>query len=672
MVLTVAICTYRRFDRLDECLQALVDQCRGRFRIVVVDNSMDPGRSERSNSRWTIQDDLEYLVADRSGLSFSRNLALQHCTTEYLAFVDDDAVVRPGWTEAMLDVIEEFGGTAGIIGGPCFPRWESEPPLWLRDELLKPLALVDWGPETEVIARSDPRWLVGANTTYRVDVLRGIGGFSEELGRQADLLLCHEELLANDQIRQLGFSMIYEPRAAVDHLVQSERMTATWHYEDAFWEGVSHALHTGQLAAERLESLRLTLAEALNRNRPAEGFEATYDSVLGLRVKAADLARELLRDEDGALEVERELPVVVVLVPVLNRRAQIRTTIESVLSQQGDFIVRLHVQDGGSTDGTLEELAAIQEGLASDRLAYGAKSLVLTCQSAADDGIYDALLKGAATIAAEDDSVMTWLNAGDFLLPGAFAFATQAMSTLERVSWIVPPILVYEGNRPCMYVQACYPRELVEAGIADGVHWNTIQQEGSFWRFRLWREVGGVDGLLKAAGDWMLWKNFAALETPFAATVPLAAFVRGGPQVSLTGDLYQREIARCLPSSERRAAAERLPTDVRSATLDGTLTVNWLPLSSTITGMSAQGATVSEAFSVMDDQQVTLSGASSNELIAQLEKVDPGLLSLDGPVGDVGSSYEFIRGVYRRLPMSLRLKLRPLVRRLFMRQSGAD
>ena len=50
-------------------------------------------------------------------------------------------------------------------------------------------------------------------------------------------------------------------------------------------------------------------------------------------------------------------PTVYVVTPSFNAAAPIDRTIASVLSQAGDFRIRYHVQDGGSTDGTLERIA---------------------------------------------------------------------------------------------------------------------------------------------------------------------------------------------------------------------------------------------------------------------------------------------------------------------------
>ena len=50
-----------------------------------------------------------------------------------------------------------------------------------------------------------------------------------------------------------------------------------------------------------------------------------------------------------------------IVTPVFNGARFLDETILSVLAQAGPFGLRYHVQDGGSTDGTVEKLAAWKE-----------------------------------------------------------------------------------------------------------------------------------------------------------------------------------------------------------------------------------------------------------------------------------------------------------------------
>ena len=78
-----------------------------------------------------------------------------------------------------------------------------------------------------------------------------------------------------------------------------------------------------------------------------------------------------------------------IVTPVLNGEEFLDRSILSVVSQEGPFTIRYHVQDGGSKDRTLEILAAWQTRLARD--------FPLFCEGiecAPDRGAHDAVNRG--------------------------------------------------------------------------------------------------------------------------------------------------------------------------------------------------------------------------------------------------------------------------------------
>lgn len=97
----------------------------------------------------------------------------------------------------------------------------------------------------------------------------------------------------------------------------------------------------------------------------------------------------------------QRLPKVSVLTPSLNYARYLTDAIESV-ARQADVEVEHVVQDGGSTDGTLDLLRATPS-----RISWA---------SAPDEGQSDALNKALARARGE---WIAWLNADEFYLPGA-------------------------------------------------------------------------------------------------------------------------------------------------------------------------------------------------------------------------------------------------------------
>lgn len=86
-----------------------------------------------------------------------------------------------------------------------------------------------------------------------------------------------------------------------------------------------------------------------------------------------------------------------VITVTYNAAQTIREAVQSVVDQQGDFKLDYHIVDGGSTDGTLDQLEPFQQHIAK-----------LT--SGPDDGLYDAMNRGVARAGGD---VIGILNADD-------------------------------------------------------------------------------------------------------------------------------------------------------------------------------------------------------------------------------------------------------------------
>ncbi|HEY4500327.1 MAG TPA: glycosyltransferase, partial [Candidatus Paceibacterota bacterium] len=96
-----------------------------------------------------------------------------------------------------------------------------------------------------------------------------------------------------------------------------------------------------------------------------------------------------------------------IVTPVYNGQAHIRETIESVLSQEGDFEIEYFIMDGGSTDATVEIV-----------LEYASRDKRVSVFSEKDSGMYDAVNKGFFKATGD---VYAYINSDDVYEPGAFA-----------------------------------------------------------------------------------------------------------------------------------------------------------------------------------------------------------------------------------------------------------
>src|SRR5437016_5283605 len=90
---SVVVCTRNRPDHLNRCLEALSSVSYPRFDALVVDNAPADSRAKEVAERWGAR----YVVEPIVGLSRARNLGARTCSSDIVAFTDDDAVVDPEW-----------------------------------------------------------------------------------------------------------------------------------------------------------------------------------------------------------------------------------------------------------------------------------------------------------------------------------------------------------------------------------------------------------------------------------------------------------------------------------------------------------------------------------------------------------------------------------------------
>lgn len=130
----VCICTFRRPEMLLALLRALGQQCdTAQFRcsICVVDNDSQ-GSAEKAVNVFRAETGLtvRYEIEPEQNIALARNRVVSLANSEYLAFIDDDEIPGDQWIRTMLGALQRFE-VDGVLG-PVLPKFESEPPAWVR------------------------------------------------------------------------------------------------------------------------------------------------------------------------------------------------------------------------------------------------------------------------------------------------------------------------------------------------------------------------------------------------------------------------------------------------------------------------------------------------------------------------------------------------------------
>jgi glycosyltransferase involved in cell wall biosynthesis len=268
MPFSVVICafTQRRWADLGAAIASVRRQSTPAAQVlVVVDHEDELLRRAAAEHR-----DVQVLSNRHArGLSGARNTGVEAARGSHVAFLDDDAVADPRWLERLSAAYADEG-TLGA-GGRVEPSWpRGARPVWFPAEF-------DWVvgcTHAGMPARpSEVRNLVGANMSFRRDVLVELGGFREGIGRVgARPVGCEEtELCIRAGRRWPDGRIAYVPEARVVHRVTPERATPRYFLARCRAEGwskarVSDMVGAGDgLAAERVY-VRRTLPRAVLRD----------------------------------------------------------------------------------------------------------------------------------------------------------------------------------------------------------------------------------------------------------------------------------------------------------------------------------------------------------------------------------------------------------------------
>ncbi len=245
MDLTVCICTHDRPRYVRDCLEGLRRQTvsADRFSVLLVDSASSPtvaGQLQALATRY----DIRMIRMDQPGVSLARNAGAWAARTQFIAYIDDDAIPAPNWIAAILASIAQPGRLPALIGGRILPRWEAPLPGWWPDSLRGVLSIIEYEGAGEYRTGSVPKALepYAANIVVHVLSLLAAGGFGGTVGRFGHSLLSDEEVQLAWSLQDSGHSVRYDSRIVVYHQIHARRLDPEWLLTRLYWQGASTVL----------------------------------------------------------------------------------------------------------------------------------------------------------------------------------------------------------------------------------------------------------------------------------------------------------------------------------------------------------------------------------------------------------------------------------------------
>lgn len=189
------------------------------------------------------------------------------------------------------------------------------------------------------------------------------------------------------------------------------------------------------------------------------------------------------------------MSIITIVTPSFNQAQFIGQTIESILSQEGDFYIDYIIADGGSTDGSVDVIKKYEKLLNENQWPVKCQGIEYRWWSKKDKGQTDAINQGFKVAKGE---ILAYLNSDDLYVPGVFQIVAKEYSQSDCDLFYGNCISFWENedkqivNRPPDKVDFDF---LVKTGPQ-------IFQPASFWTKKIYEKVGELDENLHYAMDY--------------------------------------------------------------------------------------------------------------------------------------------------------------------------
>lgn len=220
-----------------------------------------------------------------------------------------------------------------------------------------------------------------------------------------------------------------------------------------------------------------------------------------------------------------------IVTPAWNVGPWLSETIESVLSQKGDFDIEYIIVSDPSSDDTVEIVRKYQMQVQSGKYFHTCNNLEMKhIELSRGDGMAVAINAGFA-IATGD--VFAWIPGDDVYQRDAFTAIENILNTFPEIEWVkgFDDIIDEHSNLISKGKSLLYYQQWLQAGVY-GIEAYHVSQETSFWRAELWRTHGPFPKNKKSMCDYWLWLQFSKTTRLWSADVAISSFRKRPEQYS--------------------------------------------------------------------------------------------------------------------------------------------
>ncbi|MBN3940369.1 MAG: glycosyltransferase family 2 protein [Nostoc sp.] len=199
------------------------------------------------------------------------------------------------------------------------------------------------------------------------------------------------------------------------------------------------------------------------------------------------------------------LPRFSIVTPSYNQAAFIGETIESVISQAGEFEIEYFVMDGGSSDGSIEVIKKYADLVSAEKWTVQCRGISIKWYSQKDKGQSDAINQGLRQATGD---IVSYINSDDLYCPGAFERIAKEFSDRPEADFIYGDgdVIDEVGNLQWEWLSRPYNHSLMTSyHFLWNDFTNYIMQQATFWRKSVINKIGYFDESFHYAMDVEYW-----------------------------------------------------------------------------------------------------------------------------------------------------------------------
>jgi glycosyltransferase involved in cell wall biosynthesis len=224
MFVTIIIPTYNRAKLLDITLNSLLEQNypKDLYEIMVVDNNSTDNTAQVIKN-WSEKTNglIQYYFEGRQGSHFARNGVVKYAKGDILYFTDDDMIADKAMLRELVSVFQKYP-EVGSATGRVLPRWETEPPHWVKKYCTNGWLSLHDRTGDEFVS-DDDFGVFSCHQAVRKALFIKAGGYNPDIVNGE--WLGDNETGLNIKLREQGAKFGFTKDAVTLHMIPSARMT---------------------------------------------------------------------------------------------------------------------------------------------------------------------------------------------------------------------------------------------------------------------------------------------------------------------------------------------------------------------------------------------------------------------------------------------------------------